>query len=163
MKKTFKGFTLVECLVALAILAIACQILGGIAVHVGRTNTYNHFMNSSLSNQMAFIENYEKTDTVKITSTHSGTTPPSGTNSGTSAYVKITKFKSNGTDLDTSSSYSYPVDIYIMYSRDTKNVSSAGKKDDGTAGTYGDMAAAYSKESGNEKEGNLRYKYILGH
>lgn len=156
MKKTFKGFTLVECLVALAILAIACQILGGIAVHVGRTNTYNHFMNSSLSNQMAFIENYEKTNTVKITNTHSGTTPPSGTNSGTTAYVKVTKFKSNGTDLDTSSSYSYPVDIYIMYSRDTNNKGS-------NEADYGDIASAYSKSGANEKEGNLRYKYILGH
>lgn len=154
--KKFKGFTLVECLVSMAILAIACMILGGIEANVARTNSYNHFMNSSLANQMAYIEKYENTDTVKIESTHSGTTPPSGTNSGTTAYVKVTKFKSNGTDLDTDSTYSYPVDIYVMYSRDTNN---KGSNDS----DYSTVASGYSMNGSNEKAGNLRYKYILGH
>lgn len=174
MKKTFKGFTLVECIVALAILAIACLILGGIEASVARTNTYNHFTNSSLSNQMAYIERYENADTVKIENNYSGATPPSGSNTGTTAYVKITKIKqiptTSGTNpseydpLSTSfktanrvsnSSYSFPVDIYVMYSRDTQN------KGSNEAG-YGDVAANYSGKGANEKEGNLRYKYILG-
>lgn len=173
MKKTFKGFTLVECIVALAILAIACLILGGIEASVARTNTYNHFTNSSLSNQMAYIERYENADTVKIENNYSGTTPPSGSNTGTTAYVKITKIKQmspsdNPAEFDplstsfkpvnrvSNSSYSFPVDIYVMYSRDTNNKGS-------NEADYGDIAANYSGKGAAEKEGNLRYKYILGH
>lgn len=155
MKKFFKGFTLVECLVAMAILAIASTLMASIYANVAARNNFNHFNNTSLSNQMKYIEQYENSETVKITNTYSGTTPPSGTNSGTSAYVKVTKFKSDGTTLDTASSYSFPVDIYIMYSRDTHNVGSSGKDANGQSATY---SGVYS-----EKDNNLRYKYILGH
>lgn len=155
MKKFFKGFTLVECLVAMAILAIASTLMASIYANVAARNNFNHFNNTSLANQMAYIEKYENSETVKITNTYSGTTPPSGTNSGTSAYVKVTKFKSDGTTLDTASSYSFPVDIYIMYSRDTHNVGSSGKDANGQSATY---SGVYS-----EKDNNLRYKYILGH
>lgn len=148
MKKTFKGFTLVECLVAMAILAIAGTLMAGIYANVASRNNFNTFNNASLSNQMAYIEKYENANTVKITNTHSGTTPPSGTNSGTTAYVKV---KNSTTNLE----YSFPVDIYIMYSRDTHNVGSNNKDADGNTATYSTMYA--------ENDHNLRYKYILGH
>lgn len=148
MKKTFKGFTLVECLVAMAILAIAGTLMAGIYANVASRNNFNTFNNASLSNQMAYIEKYENANTVKITNTHSGTTPPSGTNSGTTAYVKV---KNPTTSLE----YSFPVDIYIMYSRDTHNVGSNNKDADGNTATYSPMYA--------EDDHNLRYKYILGH
>lgn len=146
MKKTLKGFTLVECLVAMAILAIASMTLGAIEATVAKRNNFNHFTNSSLSNQMAYVEKYENLEVVKIASTHTGTTPPSGTNSGTTAYVKLTK----GTN-----SYSFPVDIYVMYSRDTHNVGSNGKDADGNTAAYSQMYA--------EDDHNLRYKYLVGH
>lgn len=146
MKKTFKGFTLVECLVAMAILAIAGTLMAGIYSNVASRNNFNTFNNASLSNQMAYIEKYEKADTVKITNTHSGTNPPSGSNSGSNAYVKVKK----GSD-----SYSFPVDIYIMYSRDTHNVGSNNKDGDGNTATY---STWYSEDNHN-----LRYKYLLGH
>lgn len=149
MKKTFKGFTLVECLVAMAILSVACMALGAIEATVANRNNFNHFTNTSLANQMAYIEKYENTNTVVITSTHSGTTPPSGTNSGTSAYVKVT-------NTTTNDKYSFPVDIYVMYSRDTKD---KGSNESG----YGSVASSYSMDGSSEKESNLRYKYILGH
>lgn len=159
MKKFFKGFTLVECLVAMAILAIASTLMASIYANVAARNNFNHFNNTSLSNQMKYIEQYENSETVKITNTYSGTTPPSGTNSGTSAYVKVTKCKSDGTvdpsDATLCPSYSFPVDIYIMYSRDTHNVGSSGKDANGQSATY---SGVYS-----EKDNNLRYKYILGH
>ena len=141
MKKTFKGFTLVECLVAMAILAIAGTLMAEIYAAVATRNNFNHFNNSSLTNQMAYIEKYTHSKTVTIESTHTGTTPPSGTNSGTGAYIKIT----NSTTNDV---YSFPVDIHIMYSRDTHDV--------------GSDEAAYSPMYA-ENEHNLRYKYILGH
>lgn len=156
MKKTFKGFTLVECLVAMAILAIASTLMASIYANVASRNNFNHFNNTSLSNQMKYIEQYENAETVKIANTYSGTNPPhpTETNSGTTAYVKITKYKSDGISLE-SDSYSYPVDVYIMYSRDTKNVGSSGKDENGNAATFSGVYA--------EKDNNLRYKYILGH
>lgn len=141
MKKNFKGFTLVECLVALAILAIACMTLGAIEASVARINNANHFMNSSLANQMAYVEKYIDGETVHISNTHTGSTPPSGTNSGASAYVKIES-------SETSEAYSYPVDIYILYSRDTHN----------TGSNNGSYSTVFSEENTN-----LRYKYLLGH
>lgn len=147
MKKTFKGFTLVECLISMAILAIAGALMAGIYSTVTTRNNFNTFNNSSLANQMAYIEKYEKANTVKITNVHSGNNPPDyANNSGTNAYVKITK----GSD-----SYTFPVDIYIMYSRDTHNVGSNNKDEDGNNATYSTMYA--------ESEHNLRYKYLLGH
>ncbi len=180
MKKTFKGFTLVECLVAMAILAIASTLMASIYANVNRRNNFNHFNNTSLANQMAYIEKYENAQTVKIEYDEPATpttTPPSGTNSGTSAYVKIT----NST---TSESYSYPVDIYIMYSRDSAGQSSTN--DDGTANNnYSAYASGISTSDtikiinddgsqsfttvtrdgaiGNDNLHNLRYKYVLGH
>lgn len=185
MKKTFKGFTLVECLVAMAILAIAGTLMAGIYANVASRNNFNTFNNASLSNQMAYIEKYEKADTVKISNAHSGTNPPSGNNTGTNSYIKVKK----GSD-----SYAFPVDVYIMYSRDTHNKSSAesgysqgiagsnnnwklvdtGKKDangdpimewqEASAGENGRLNGnASTHENTNENEKNLRYKYLLGH
>lgn len=155
MKKTFKGFTIVECLVAMAILAIASTLMASIYANVAKRNNANHFMNTSLANQMAYIEKYENTDTAKITNgiDPDATTPPhsdsSISNSGTDSYVKIT-------NTTTSQEYSFPVDVYVMYSRDTSGKSS-------TDSDYGQVASSFSMNGSSEKEGNLRYKYILGH
>lgn len=163
MKKTFKGFTLVECIVSLAILAIACMTLGGIEAAVAQKNNYNHFVNSSLSNQMAYIEKYENADTVKIANTYTGSKPPNdSSNTDVKAYVKVTKLTDeNGTAIK-NNTYSFPVDIYVMYSRDTHNIGSNNKDADGKTVSYGNVASGFSKDGTSEKEGNLRYKYILG-
>lgn len=147
MRKNIKGFTLVECLVAMAILAIACMTLGAIEAAVARTNNANHFMNSSLANQMSYIEKYIDAETVHITNADGGGSVPPvadssiSSNSGTTAYVKIENSSS-------STVYSYPVDIYIMYSRDTHDT--------------GSDEAGYSQVF-TEDNHNLRYKYLLGH
>lgn len=173
--KKFKGFTLVECLVAMAILAIACMTLGGIEASIARSNRFNHFANSSLANQMAYVEKYENAETVKITSTHSGTTPPTGTNSGATAYVQVTKVKHKSdnsldlsdSNLDSGSKCSFPVDIYVMYSRDTFNKSSKdsayGSASASMSTSSPDTDSNDSKTTNTENSGNLRYKYILGH
>ncbi|MCM1329094.1 MAG: prepilin-type N-terminal cleavage/methylation domain-containing protein [Ruminococcus sp.] len=151
--KKFKGFTLVECLVAMAILAIAGTLMASIYANVSTRNNYNNFNNTSLANQMKYVENYEKINTAKIANTYSSaSTPPSGTNSGTNAYVKVTK----GSDT-----YTFPVDIYIMYSRDKDSKKS-------TDSDYGAIADNFStnstdKNSDGENRSNLRYRYLLGH
>ena len=146
MKRKFKGFTLVECLVAMAILAIACMTLGAIEAAVAQTNKENHFTNTSLSNQMAYVEKYTKSEARKITTAYSGTQPPH--KGGGKSYVAITD--SSGAEL-----YSVPVDIYVLFSRDTHNQPSTKE----SGGSY----SANSNYSGvfSENDYNLRYKYLL--
>ena len=182
MKKTFKGFTLVECIIAMAILAIASPLMASIYANVSTRNNANNFMNTSLANQMTYIEEYMDAETVPIyygatTNTSdseaaNGSTtkypPHKKTVSTNYNYVKVTKLKSDGT-ADVNNSYSFPVDIYVMYSRDNSDRNS-------TDSSYGKIAGSMSLDStGKEKtvtkkadgtlEGssNLRYKYILGH
>lgn len=179
MKKTFKGFTLVECLVSMAILAVAGTLMAEIYAAVATRNNFNHFNNSSLANQMAYVEKYMDAETLTIPSAHTGTTPPSGNNAGTNAYVKI---KNTTTNFE----YSFPVDIHILYSRDTQNRgSNDGSYSQGVAGSNDnwelvdsgkvdpithDKIMIWQQKSdnsggrvGNDNEHNLRYKYLLGH
>ncbi len=177
MKKSFKGFTLVECLVAMAILAIAGTLMAELYATVSSRNKQNHFMNTSLANQMAYIEKYENAATLPIfyggldgskntkkdsEITSNSRKPPHehvATNTGESAYVQVQRLDSSGNAIS-ADKYSFPVDIFIMYSRDTHNEASsqpaAADSNDRTTNTN------YSKMFG-EQSNNLRYKYVLGH
>lgn len=179
MKKNVKGFTLVECLVAMAILAIASTLMAGIYASVNKRNNFNHFNNTSLANQMAYIEKYEKAATLPIyyggldsskntkkdtqlTGASPARKPPHehvSTNSGESAYVQVQKLDKDGNEVATDK-YSFPVDIFVMYSRDTHDVASsvpnASSPNERTSNTH------YSQVFSEQKD-NLRYKYVLGH
>lgn len=188
MKKNFKGFTLVECLVAMAILAVACMALGAIEATVSQRNNFNHFNNSSLANQMAYVEKYNSlasvavyygggTKPTKDSHVSSDKKPPhqhDTNNNGTTAWVQIQKLDKDE-NLVTDDKYSFPVDIYVMYSRDTqdqstntvtKNASGDRTVTENTG--YGNLAGYFSTDgtttnSDGENQGNLRYKYVLGH
>ena len=168
MKKHFKGFTLIECIVALAILGIASLTMAQIYASVSQRNKNNHLVNTSLSNQMAYVEKYTDSQAVPIyfneesgasktdpQSLSSSTTkyPPhkeSGSVTVKTNYVKITKV---GVDahgnktLSTDDVYSFPVDTFILKSRDRND------KAAGDTGYVGETEDNY----------NLRYKYLLGH
>lgn len=153
MKKALRGFTLVECLVALAILGIASLTMAQIYAGVSKRNRENHLINSSLSNQMAYVEKYTNSEAVPIyfgggatsspdphaTSDHK---PPTSGN-----FVQITKVTDAAGTLSTTEKYSYPADLYVLYSRD------ADDKDSSDSGYKGETEDKY----------NLRYKYIVGH
>lgn len=187
MKRTFKGFTLVECLIAMAILAIASTLMAGIYASVSTRNKFNHFNNTSLANQMAYIEKYENAATLPIyyggldaskktqkdsEITSNSRKPPHehvGTNTGTSAYVQIQKLDKNGNVVTTSETvgstkgvpkYSFPVDIFVMYSRDTQD--DASTKPTAVGSNERETNTSYSPIFG-EQNNNLRYKYVLGH
>lgn len=162
MSKKIKGFTLIECLVALAILGIASLVMAQIYAAVSRTNLNNHNVNTSLSYQMKIVEKATKADAVEIyygdstnkPDTHSlsksGDGNPPDKVSGVSVqhnYITITKYESDGKTLS-DETYSFPVDIFVLLSRDSNDIPSSD------INNYKGM---------DEKNISLRYKYILGH
>ncbi|MCM1022606.1 MAG: prepilin-type N-terminal cleavage/methylation domain-containing protein [Prevotella sp.] len=183
MKKRFKGFTLIECLIAIAILGIASLAMAQIYAGVSRRNRNNQILNTSLSNQMSYVERYVKNatgsapDVVEIyygggsvsspdpnaigQSGGSGQ-PPHQHSSGTNtSYVKITRTTPNASDPSKfthvdAETYSFPVDTFVLLSRDQNDNSSA-------AGNFDDQYEDYLMSGSTDKNTNLRYKYVTGH
>ncbi len=167
MKKTLKGFTLIECLVALAILGIASLTMAQIYARVAARNNMNHLVNTSLAYQMKYVESYTDSETISVKYNFTGDTagvPPhrggstsgSGTmqqaSSSNKSFVKIISSYNSETDAAPAhakgNSYSYPVNIYVLQSRDR------GDRDSNDSG--------YENGVYDEKPDNLRYKYVLG-
>lgn len=164
MKRNFKGFTLVECIIALAILAIASLTMAQIYASVSQRNRNNYLMNTSLSNQMAYVEKYTGSEAHPIyfitdssgapvadaqaSKDASNTTkyPPhkNSTLSANAPYVAIVS------SYD-SSEYSYGADIFILKSRD------ASDRDSDDTNFNGD----YDGDANGQFD--LRYKYLVGH
>lgn len=155
MRKKFKGFTLIECIVALGVLGIASLTMAQIYASVAQRNRMNHLVNTSLSNQMAYVEKYTNTEAVQIqygaASTTPAPTPPHKTSaSQNDNFIKVTNTKS-------SDEYSFPVDIYVLKSRDSKDQTLDKTRTQVNSGDVGNTAGY------GEDNYNLRYKYLLGH
>ncbi len=158
LKLKLKGFTLIECIVALALLGVASLSLVQIYATVCGVNRSNHEVNTSLMYQMQFVENYiGVTDAVEADSQviiyANGTYTDKADVYGVGDIKKgitITKKKSDGT-LDTTSTYTFPTDIHVLLTRDFKAEDTDGNK------------VADTDDSG-KLVGNydLRYKYIVG-
>lgn len=144
-KKNVKGFTLIECLVALAILGIASLVMVEIYANVSRINKNNHNINTSLSYQMKYVE--EKTNSEAHQILYSGaavadpSNVPPASGGGVANNNNYVSFKSSYSG----NTYSCGADIYILMSR----------KQSGST----DSAVSASEE----KDYNLRYRYIVGH
>lgn len=138
-KKSLKGFTLIECIVAMAIMGIASLLMVQVYATVAKMNSDNTKMNNSLEVQMQYAEDEITSDggdvkVVKLSSKDTGTT-------------KIDKVKFKITD-NTKSKYRFTygntkdenadVDMYIL-SADTSTDANSAKYDDA----------------------NVRYKFIL--
>lgn len=174
MKKSFKGFTLIECLIALAILGIASLVMAQIYASVSRINKNNHDVNTSLAYQMKLVEEKTESDRIEIyygdttnkADTHSITVkdpltgnpgdgaPPSQTTGSLvqKNYIEIKKIVKDtsgapGATKLGEEKYSFPVDIFVLLSRDANDKASNDANYNGT----------------NEKNINLRYRYVLGH
>jgi len=76
-KNKCKGFTLVECIVAMAILGVASLTIAQVYGAVARMNVNHQFNSASLAEQMKYVERYAEGDTIRTTlpSPHS---PPAG-------------------------------------------------------------------------------------
>lgn len=172
MKKHFKGFTLVECLIALAILGIASLTMAQIYANVSNRNRMNHLVNTSLSNQMAYVEKYTDSQAVAMYF-GGGTSPVPDPQTSQSSTTKMPPHRSVTSgdltkpyvQLDSSYkdpsgkkySYSYSADIYVLKSRDRDDNTLDKTKTQVQSGDVGNTAG-YGEDSYN-----LRYKYIIGH
>lgn len=157
MKKTFKGFTLIECIVALAILGVASLTLAQIYARVAATNRSNHIVNTSLANQVAYVEHYSDhtaSEAVGIYFNNDATTPDN--EAGKSSATKYPPHKNTSASGMphvkivsgySKQEYSYAADIYVMKSRDGNDKNSSDADYIGQA----------------EDQYNLRYKYVIGH
>lgn len=154
MKKGFKGFTLVECIIAMAILGIASLLVAQIYAAVSTRNKMNNLVNSSLVYQMSYVEKYTNSDIIPLYFGGSQAADPEissttrkpphksvGVSDTTKPYVVI---QSNYTG---NNEYSYPADIYVLKSRDRD----------------GNVLTATGDSGYKEADYNLRYKYLLGH
>ena len=191
MKKHFKGFTLIECLIALAILGVASLTMAQIYAGVAKRNRTNQIMNTSLSNQMSYVERYTATQAVPIyygqtankpdpeAKTTSTTKKPPHKNSVSTNYnyVKVQKVKDGKDPFDDTfnatsdcvddSTYSFPVDVYVLLSRVNDDVNSTGKDAAGNSQNfseqYDDFLDNPDPTKTYEDDLNLRYRYVLGH
>ncbi len=165
LKFKLKGFTLIECLVALALLGVASLSMVQIYANVCAVNRSNHDVNTSLMYQMQFVERYSGTNVISgdeqvvIFASGDGNdldgvygNPTDTKNSFDKAetdpnyikHVKITKLDDAGDPID-DDSYYFPTDVHILVSREF--VSSS------------DLDGAGQTSSGNYE---LRYKYVVG-
>lgn len=137
--KKIKGFTLIECLVALAILGIAFLIMVEIYANVSRMNRNNHNNNTSLAYQMKYVEERTDSESIKIEYKEQSDKTSHRVNTS-SNYATITKLNDDKTA--TTDVYYYGCDMYVLRTRDGN-----------------DQKIADS----DEKAMNLRYKYMMGH
>lgn len=199
MKKHIKGFTLIECLIALAVLGIAALTMAQIYAGVARRNRNNQITNTSLSNQMAYVERYTQSESVAIYYGSTTNTPDAEAAQGSTTkkpphkntkatnynYVQIKKVKpipagaSDPSEYDplsdnyktanreSDNTYSFPVDVHVLLSRDSNDVNSSGKDLNGASksfsGQYKDLLENPDPTKSYEDDYNLRYRYLLGH
>lgn len=108
--KNAKGFTLIECIVSMAILAIGTLIMAQIYGSICKINEVNHRTNESLSST---VLKAETKDCVGST----GNTYYKALSSGDNVNITFTKDSSTGTSYHCV--YTMPTTIYVLYSEDT--------------------------------------------
>jgi prepilin-type N-terminal cleavage/methylation domain-containing protein len=167
--KKIKGFTLVECIVAMTVFAIAALTMAQVYVTVANIQRENEFMQYSLANQMKYVENQTGTEAVRIGFEDTmpvGATPSGDPNTSippTAAVVKLYKVDFSGgngvfdglnyvDDVATEQEYTVGINMFILKSRE-------GSSHDANIDiTYEDATStrAYTDESNT----NLRYKFM---
>lgn len=144
--KSFKGFTLVECIVALALFAIAALTMAQIYAQVGLMNKKNHSNNTSLAYQMKIVENTTGADAISLPfnpSAHGASNQPPHHTPTTKDFISIQRKDGTGTVI---AEYSYGVDTFVLLTRHFDNTTNTDKAVNAT----------------DEADDNLRYKYFIG-
>lgn len=170
--KNFKGFTLLECIIALAILGIASLVMAQIYANVSKINRTNHATNTSLAYQMEYVEKTTNSEAMEVEAQEDFDLVD---HDGNSATPDIKELKYNKpvhhrvtntsgvkiqyiTIKNTSNKkvYSFPVDYYVLQSRDQDN--QAAYIYDESTKTWS-ANTAYDGERADDYY--LNYKYLL--
>lgn len=120
--RKMRGFTLIECIIALAILGIGALVMAQIYASVSNINRANHQNNSSIAYQMKYVEEKTNTEAMQVKSGETfpavlpadGVVPP--VSSSTVKNITLTRKKT--ATLTTDAVYGYAVDYYVLMSRD---------------------------------------------
>lgn len=145
-RKKTRGFTLIECLIALAVFGIAALSMAQIYAMVGKVNMKTHSNNTSLAYQMKIVEKAIGKDANSTITIQYKTTADKKSDANKDAphkkgasinYVKITSSYSN-------KDYSYGVDTHVILTRYYNGTT--------------DKAVTPAQDSAD----NLRYKYFIG-
>ena len=145
--KKLKGFTLVECLVAMAVLGIASLTIAQVYGAVALMNRDNHVNNTSLSEQMRYVERQTGAEAIHVPAENPALQvyPTGHEHAGefvneerpqlatTDSQIVVFKSGLDGTE------YTVGADIYVLESKDV----------DGNT---------ISDDDGR----NLRFKYMIG-
>jgi prepilin-type N-terminal cleavage/methylation domain-containing protein len=159
-KKKIRGFTLIECLIAMALLGVVSLTMAQVYAAVARMNRYNHRNNVSLAAQMKLVEEYLDqsstldpvmvdilTVTPKPTGSYNSSSnkklPPhmSGSVNAGDPHITIISHYTDGPG-GTEFTYSYVVDRHVLSAREVKP---------------GDMTDTVMT---NDSAQNLRYQYL---
>ncbi|MGN1304927.1 MAG: prepilin-type N-terminal cleavage/methylation domain-containing protein [Oscillospiraceae bacterium] len=172
--KKMRGFTLIECLVALAILGIGSLIMAQIYASVCNVNRMNHQNNSSIANQMKYVEKKTNSESIPVYSNagskepklsesekKNGRTPP--VNSTTKYNITLKRDALPNTLGSRKVAYSYAVDYYVLQTRDQND--NAKYNSDGTRNNdYNNIFKPVSStETNNNQSMYLNYKYFTGY
>jgi prepilin-type N-terminal cleavage/methylation domain-containing protein len=142
MKKKLKAFTLVECIIALAVFAIAALTITQVYASIARMNKQNEYMQYSLAKQMQYIERETNSGKIEVPYNAEAEAIKGQMNMGDNNVFKIV----GGIDVpgEEPNTYVYGVNMYVLYSRDILD------RDSNSADfAYEDI------------DSNLRYKYLL--
>lgn len=168
MKKTMKGFTLIECIIAMAIMGIASMLMVQVYGTVALMNRDNRKMNVSLEVQMEYAENQlaEEGGDVKIgryanytpvtSEPTSPTAPPKDTNGGTKSGTLTDGIKFDMKDATKKAKFDNPdksseIDLYVI---GTNNGSSENPNYDSNTVRYKFILPRnYDEHKGEAKEG----------
>ena len=170
--KKMRGFTLIECLVALAILGISSLIMAQIYASVCNVNRMNHQNNSSIANQMKYVEKKTNSESVPVYANGDTKVPQLngeekkyGRNPVTSnPKYKITLKREAlpNTFGSRSAAYSYAVDYYVLQTRDQND--NAKYKNGSLNSEYNDIfKPVNTSESVDDQKMYLNYKYFTGY
>lgn len=155
--KMIKGFTLIECIIAMALIGVVSMLMVQVYGSVAKMNRNNNSINNSMEKQMEYVENElqkKKTgdESVKIACIHSYDKPAADKDSSVSyaksSDVKITFKPSTSTSASQKTKFTETidadVDLYVIGIEE---------------GTDGVQDADSGKVYNNDN--TVRYKFIL--
>lgn len=113
MKRKIKGFTLIECLVALAVLGVSSLLLVQAYTQLMKMTNLNHAVYTSIADQMADVEKSNTANAKELSPTI-----PSGSKTYSSSEGRTLKIEKVKVDLDASGEISRDSDGFASYTKD---------------------------------------------